>query len=390
MRTIFFSWQSDTNSKNRNFIEKCIKNAITSLNKTGDLDIVLRFDKDTSGLTGSPDIMQSIFRKIDKCVLFIADISLVIGETRKSPNPNVLLETGYAAKSLGWNKVVCLLNRISGGLEDVPFDLEHNRITLFDPECKDDANRIADIIKANISALFFSGEIYDNVDDYMKMKIDKCMLNVLKKASNVLGQGISMSEGLAKVNEFMNLSDLQIIEVLERSKCPSYLFLDTYETTQREVKELIKGLLSSSYYPKDWIRTLVEFDFWITRYLYYFSTRNYESYLVFEQPPLTNKLVAVSGRKLNKSNPPNSYLILEKISDNKSTVQNEGRVINVTQYPIEPAILCKLCAVNIAYIKEIQLLFSTLQKIVNDWLDLTDEFILDPEYYPIHSKKVQI
>ena len=74
-------------------------------------------DKDTQGRTGSPDIVQSIFSKIDACDLFIADVSIVNkyasldgaeGKPVKySPNPNVLIELGYAVKVLGWDRVIC-------------------------------------------------------------------------------------------------------------------------------------------------------------------------------------------------------------------------------------------------------------------------------------------
>jgi len=82
MKTVFFSWQSDCQNENRNFIEKSIKNSLKSLEKDNSFELTLRLDKDTHGLTGSPDIMSSIYKKIDKCSLFIADISNVIGNKK--------------------------------------------------------------------------------------------------------------------------------------------------------------------------------------------------------------------------------------------------------------------------------------------------------------------
>ena len=61
MKNIFFSWQSDLDTKtHRNFIEKCVKKSIKSLNKENELHIFLEYDRDTLGLLGSPDISSSI------------------------------------------------------------------------------------------------------------------------------------------------------------------------------------------------------------------------------------------------------------------------------------------------------------------------------------------
>ena len=68
MKNIFFSWQSDLNSRtHRNYIEKCIKKSIKSINKNEDLHIYVEYDRDTLGLLGTPDISSSIFEKISKC-----------------------------------------------------------------------------------------------------------------------------------------------------------------------------------------------------------------------------------------------------------------------------------------------------------------------------------
>ena len=71
MKTVFYSWQSDVfKNTNRFFIEECIKQAISELKN--DCEIIDRedfnFDKDTKGVSGSPDIVKTIF---DKIVIFL-------------------------------------------------------------------------------------------------------------------------------------------------------------------------------------------------------------------------------------------------------------------------------------------------------------------------------
>ncbi|MCC6994348.1 MAG: hypothetical protein IT370_06935 [Deltaproteobacteria bacterium] len=129
-RRVFYSWQSDRpNSTNRGFIEDAIERAIKDLKKGGvELDVVI--DRDTADKPGSPDIRAAIFDKIDKCSVFIADISLINDQGmggRLTSNPNVLVETGYAACRLGWELVILVTNEAFGPAESLPFDLRPRR-----------------------------------------------------------------------------------------------------------------------------------------------------------------------------------------------------------------------------------------------------------------------
>lgn len=134
-KTIFYSWQSDSDSStNKILIRDAVKQAIKSYKKEK-CDLDLRVDSDTQGLTGTPDIIAEIFKKIDSCSVFVADISIINPNdknTRKTCNPNVLLELGYAAKRLGWNRVICVFNSHFGKVEDLPFDLRGRKPFIYD------------------------------------------------------------------------------------------------------------------------------------------------------------------------------------------------------------------------------------------------------------------
>ena len=139
--TIFYSWQSDlANSDNRNFIQSCIDAAVKSLRDT----VCIEADRDTKGAFGSPDIANTIFEKISQCDIFIADVSIINSEQyiknengefikiqKLSPNPNVLLELGYAAGVIGWDNTICIMNEDYGLPDQMPFDLEHRRLTCY-------------------------------------------------------------------------------------------------------------------------------------------------------------------------------------------------------------------------------------------------------------------
>lgn len=136
--TIFYSWQSDLpGSETRNIIQDSIKDAVRLLRDTVDIEA----DRDTKGEFGSPDIAQTIFSKIDDCDIFVADVSAVCRyeatdkegnkKVKYMPNPNVMLELGYATHVVGWDNVICVLNADYGAPEDMPFDIASRRLTPF-------------------------------------------------------------------------------------------------------------------------------------------------------------------------------------------------------------------------------------------------------------------
>ncbi|WP_157739224.1 hypothetical protein [Herbaspirillum sp. meg3] len=90
-------------------------------------------DRDTANLLGSPDIANSILAKIAMADVFVADVSIVLSSpTRHMPNPNVLVEIGYAVAELGWNNVLLVQNVAFGGPEVLPFDLRGRRTVVYD------------------------------------------------------------------------------------------------------------------------------------------------------------------------------------------------------------------------------------------------------------------
>lgn len=130
---IFYSWQSDCPSNtNRNFILKALEKAIEEIHKDADTDVEPVIDRDTLGIAGSPDISQSIFSKIDIASVFVCDVSIIDSKVvRPTPNPNVLIELGYAVKSLGWNRVIMVMNTEFGPPEQLPFDLRSKRVLTY-------------------------------------------------------------------------------------------------------------------------------------------------------------------------------------------------------------------------------------------------------------------
>lgn len=132
-RVVFYSWQSDLPSRgNRGFINDALARAIKSIAADDDAALEPVLDRDTANVEGTPDIAHSILAKISAADVFVADVSIVnTGSSRPSPNPNVLVELGYAAAELGWENVILVQNTAFGGPELLPFDLRGRRVITY-------------------------------------------------------------------------------------------------------------------------------------------------------------------------------------------------------------------------------------------------------------------
>ena len=144
MSTVFYSWQSDLR-ETRNVIEAALKKAIRSLNRDHPAENALELDQDTRGVAGWPEITSALLDKIDQCAVFVADITPMNGpnsDFRITPNPNVLLELGYAlGTGFGRTRIICVINTHhlpNGDLRELPFDLRGSRPVQFTLEAPTD------------------------------------------------------------------------------------------------------------------------------------------------------------------------------------------------------------------------------------------------------------
>jgi hypothetical protein len=130
---VFWSWQSDSPAAlNKNFIKDSLQSALELV--TGELGLSEperpELDHDTKDEPGLVEIVATIFRKIDSASAFVADITPVstTAAGKQVPNPNVMIELGYALKALGPERILLVANAAFGGRpEDLPFDLRHRR-----------------------------------------------------------------------------------------------------------------------------------------------------------------------------------------------------------------------------------------------------------------------
>ena len=122
---VFWSWQFDTPAETgRHFLRKVLGDAIAVLKEPGDIEEpsereeALRLDHDRKGVGGS-DLAPTIFEKIDRAAVFIADVTLV-GERptsanfptgaqpKKLINSNVAIEYGFALRALTDTRILMI------------------------------------------------------------------------------------------------------------------------------------------------------------------------------------------------------------------------------------------------------------------------------------------
>ena len=158
-RTVFFSWQADTPNKvGRNFLNDILEEVCAGITADGTFGEV-RVDSDTQGVAGQPPITETILKKIDVCSVFVADLTFTgkrIDSLRPTPNPNVLIEYGWALKTLQQHeRVIYVMNTEYGKptRDNLPFDLGHLRLPITYTLSEDTAAEIKKEEKRKLSKL---------------------------------------------------------------------------------------------------------------------------------------------------------------------------------------------------------------------------------------------
>lgn len=113
----------------RDLVREALAAAIRDLE--AELDERHELTSDTQGVAGSPDIVATILAKIDAANAFVGDVTPIARSSagKAVAYPNVLIELGYAKKSLGLSAVTLVWNTAFDGatIEQLPFDMRGRR-----------------------------------------------------------------------------------------------------------------------------------------------------------------------------------------------------------------------------------------------------------------------
>ena len=99
--SVFYAWQSDTEQNyNRRLIGKALDMAAEAISTDPSVAAQVIIDSDTQGVAGEPHVTEELLWKISESEFFAPDLTFV-GRTdggKLLPNPNVLIECGYALR----------------------------------------------------------------------------------------------------------------------------------------------------------------------------------------------------------------------------------------------------------------------------------------------------
>jgi len=378
-RTIFYSWQSDLpNNSNRGFIESCLKKAIKQIDKVMPFQLELNIDRDTKSEVGTPNILESIFKKIEHSKIFIADISIINSDCtcRKCPNPNVLIELGYAARVLGWERVFCIYNTDYGSVEDLPFDLRQRRPIQYSLQGKNKAdvkNSIAQVLADSIIKLHENGGLFDKIDDYIKQKVDTEILTIAGHLGKMLFgyQGKSAPELMQLI---MNLTDKEIEESIKSQKLIGFQIFKNFQIHEKKFREIADSAISSVHQNREMARPIIELVSWVGRYDALNSPRSEDRWFKELNSTAKEYKVIPPTQIGENDNLPNRFILLKKIDEEKGIVTDFGdfiykpRIKNLINfYEFDNNNLTTFISIIRHFISA-----------VDDWLNLTNgEIIID-------------
>jgi hypothetical protein len=369
---IFYSWQSDLpKNQNLNFIETSIKDALKRLRQQKPISLDIKLDKATRNLAGSPDIAESIFSKIGNSSIFIADISIINKDydgLRKTPNPNVLVELGYAARSIGWEKIICVYNTDFGNYNDLPFDLRNRRI--LDYTSKNGKDELSHKIESAICEMNKKGNLTNKILDFLKKDIDNEILGLLSHLLLIINDN-SKQDLFAAIRGFLNMSQNDLYKELKDKRILGFYLLKLFNEYENKIYDHINKALSSPYYNREVLNSLIDIYEWFAEYDKF--KRNYFSKLFIKSEEKDNRFIVVKGSEIASNNLPERYILMEKLDDEKGIVRNFG------DFPIGYVpVLTNYFAINDKSLDKYCDILFLLIKSINKWLEITNnEFIFD-------------
>lgn len=282
---IFYSWQSDIDENiNRYFIFSALKEAKKIIENETGFDIEI--DQATRNIPGTPDITETIYKKIDECSIFLADITLINDKTaqKRTPNPNVLIELGYAIRKPGFEKIILIFNNEFGIPKELPFDINHRRPMQYKYNNSIDKKTTLQ----NLTTELVKAILLIDKKTMTKEKIDLVFYN--KEEGKQYGKDCTINDVIYQKlteNDFLNGINFDIIKEYKDGKklteWQEYLFKEKKESMERKVavdamsgmKYLVEYSFKDQYETKDYyIKYMLASLIWLNKYKLEFIIKN--------------------------------------------------------------------------------------------------------------------
>lgn len=384
--TVFFSWQSDLpNNKNRSFIESCLSNSIKSLKKDVKCGLEINIDRDTKSKLGTPDIAESIFNKINKCNFFIADVSIINGKSRKyrkTPNPNVLTELGYAAKKLGWEQIICVFNTEFGKVSDLPFDIRNRRILTYELNSE---NRWE--VKKGIEKIFYNALMENHkksffsyrLINYYNSDIYSILLTLLIDCSKMIFGYDNNNNSTETIRKILSMKESDIGKALEDSTFVGFQLFKSYDEYIRKLMSQLEKIVLLRNFDDEYYEPLIRLIHSLKIYDKNLNRRVDLS--TFNNLQSNNTKFKVLTNSTNKDLP-NRLLLTREIDKKRGIVIDFGdfhrkdHIANLThQFTLTPK--------SLGFYKHF---IVTIIQEINSWIDNNHgDFLIDLSQVEIHE-----
>lgn len=373
-KTIFYSWQSDLASNtNRGFIEDSLEKAIKGINRL-EVHLDVAIDRDTQHSSGTPDIVNTLFEKIDRCQVFVADVSLINTEGKRTPNPNVLLELGYAAKCVGWANIICIYNTEYGQPEELPFDLRFRRplqykVSKAGPKAAE-RNLLAAALQKSLQAVLDKQHSKDVIYENIKLQVDQHLMAIAN-----LGYKLFYGyKGFITPRDLFNLVDLteqELSELLSADDFMGFQLFKNTESLQDSFQAIVNNPIFAKHIDDDKVAALIK----LGNALYLLNENLANRRELFRK---TEKTVSgfrtIEGTAVEAGNKPGKFLLLKTIDQEKGVVMDSG---DFTRYRQADLLTFFKVAegqvfVLVLLFKEV---FSAVGAVINQW---GGSIMLDP------------
>lgn len=370
--TVFYSWQSDLASKyNRNLIETAIGNALKSIKISNKEVSEINLVSDSRDEIGTPDLPSSIFEKIAGSDIFVADISIINSGSnfRLTPNPNVLIELGYAVKCLGWSKVICVYNEAIEDVEKLPFDIRSRKPLIYNTnnELSEEKKRLKNLVEKSINEII--EKCYSDKKEYLisKRNVDVSMQAVLIDFCQMLFRETEDNYDKYNYAKLLNLTEEEIADILKDKKYLGFFLF-------RNIKHSIADF-TNAFNDKLEVYFLAEEERKIIAKLI-FALRAYASCLdvdreVFVKVGETNEYFVVGGRQVNIENDKESYILLKPINKDKGIVIAGGKLEKTDKKEA-----LNYFEINKADIRYLSSIIFSIVNCVNLWIKQTGNYFI--------------
>ncbi len=359
--SIFYSWQSDLpNNINRGFISECLEKATKNIYEKNKFLVEYKIDSDSRDELGTPDIVSNIFSKIDTCDIFIADITIINKEStkRKTPNPNVLIELGYASSAIGWENIICVFNDDFGIKEDLPFDIRFRKPLSYSTFDKTLAKKnLTKLFEENIQKILETR--IDNKSYYNENKqhLDLSLQVVLMDLLKILNFSHKHDLKLFDYAKLLNMTEQEINDITMNMEILGFQLFRNLEKSIKEFTEYFNDDLSIFFFDAKEKNRLAKIIMSLKR-----LEKILYSNEIFEEIGITSEFKIISALKMNPNNAKDGYLLLNK----QNVVIDMGYFSdkNINN-------LNKIYKIKTNYERNLSLTIYNLIVTINDWIRVT-------------------